>query len=207
MAKASRDSEVRSRIIEAARRLVAVQGVHSSTMRGIAHEAGVSTGAVTHYFTDKAEVMDAVLKLNYHVAAARIADAVAGLRGIAALKATVEALVPTDEESLRIWTVVIAFWGHRPAQSLLAAGIEQGADRGLRAVLVKSLRDAVSDGELPADADVEGEAERLLVLIAGLGFMAGGFEEEVDHVRARTRTMLTKHLAELTAVRERLHPE
>src|SRR5690606_25140317 len=46
----------RRRIVDAAWRLVSSNGVSAATMRAIALEAGVSTGAVTHYFVDKAEV-------------------------------------------------------------------------------------------------------------------------------------------------------
>lgn len=197
MPQAARQSEARSRIVAAARRLVARAGVHSSTMRGIAREAGVSTGAVTHYFADKAAVMDAVLRHNHDLATRRVVAAVEGARGLASITRTVEALLPTDEESLRIWTVLIAFWGHSPAQALLASGISAESEWGLRPLVVKGLRDAVSDGQIPPDSDIEGEAERILVLIAGLGFLAGGFAEEMHQVRRRTRTILARHLNEL----------
>lgn len=190
MAKAAREPDVGLRIVIAARRVVARQGVHASTMRSIAAEAGVTTGAVTHYFADKADVMAAVLQYNNQLGVDRITRKVAGKRGVEALTATVEALVPLDEESLHMWTVLIAFWGHAPAQQALDAWVTAGSARGLHSWLVKILQDAIALGELPADVDVERETERALVLIAGLGMMAGGFAQELDQVRRRTRDML-----------------
>ncbi|SNR48182.1 transcriptional regulator, TetR family [Haloechinothrix alba] len=213
MVKTARDSDVKRRIVIAARRVVSEQGVHAATMRGIAAEADVTTGAVTHYFADKADVMAAVLQYNNHLAVDRISGRVAGRRGLDALGATVEALVPMDEESLHIWTVLIAFWGHVPAHRMLDSWVTEGGATGLRSWLVKIFRDAVSLGELDPDVDVERETERALVLVAGLGLMAGGFPQELEQVRRRTEDLLSDYLDGLARSRpadqpaERATPE
>ncbi|WP_317495416.1 TetR/AcrR family transcriptional regulator [Haloechinothrix sp. LS1_15] len=199
MVNSVRDSDVKCRIVTAAHRVVASQGVHASTMRGIAAEAGVTTGAVTHYFADKADVMAAVLEYNNRLATERVTERVAGRRGLAALAATVEALVPSDELSLQAWTVLVAFWGHAPAQPVLDAWVTEATSgaRGLRSWLGKTLGDAVELGELDAGVDIDHETERALVLIAGLGVMAGGFPQELEQVRRRTKAMLADYLDQL----------
>jgi len=45
------------RIIEAARRVISKNGIAGSTMRGIAEEAGLSTGAIYHYYSSKEQVL------------------------------------------------------------------------------------------------------------------------------------------------------
>lgn len=53
------------RIRDAAARLFAVRGFHGTGMRQVAEEAGVSIGALYHYFPSKEEVFLAVLREEY----------------------------------------------------------------------------------------------------------------------------------------------
>ena len=54
-------AERRSTIAAAAAELIADDGIEAVTMKGIAQRAGVTTGAVTHYFADKDAVILAAL--------------------------------------------------------------------------------------------------------------------------------------------------
>lgn len=199
MAKQVRDPESRERIVVAARRLVAVQGVHASTMRAIAAEAGVTTGAVTHYFADKADVMTAVIRYNNELIARTMVQAAAGMRGLPALEAAMDSLLPLEDEMLRSWTVLIAFWGQSPAkQFVLSEGSSLGY-LGLRAYVMALLGDAVEDGDVPADTDIEHEAERVIALVGGIGMMVGGFPDQRDAIRRRARTMLSELITALKA--------
>lgn len=56
-----RTRESRRAVLDAALRLFSKQGFRSTTMREIADEAGVSTGAVYHHFSDKEQVFDQLL--------------------------------------------------------------------------------------------------------------------------------------------------
>lgn len=47
----------KTRIIEAAKRVISKNGIAGSTMRGIAEEAGLSTGAIYHYYSSKEQVL------------------------------------------------------------------------------------------------------------------------------------------------------
>lgn len=168
-------------------------------MRGIALEAGVSTGAVTHYFDDKADVMAAVLHSNTASIAKRVGVAVTDKRGLAAVESAAEALLPVDDEMLQCWTVLIAFWGHPAAQRFV---LDEGSSLGfggLRRFVISLLQQAADEGELPADVDVEHEAERILALVGGIGLMAGGFQQEREPTRKRARRMLSELIATMRA--------
>lgn len=199
MAKPIRAGGARQGIILAARRLVARQGVHATTMRGIAVEAGVTTGALTHHFADKADLMTSVLRYNNHLIVRRITEAVVDRRGIAAIQATAECLLPFDDESLAIWTVLIAFWGHAPAQRFVVTEGDALGYLALRTWMVRLLNDAIADGDARRDVDVELEAERLLVMIGGVGLMVGGFPEQVESARGRARKLLADILRQLSS--------
>ncbi|MPY80156.1 MAG: TetR family transcriptional regulator [Actinophytocola sp.] len=194
MVRQIRDPDPKERIVVAARRLVAKRGVHAASMRGIAHEAGVSTGAVTHYFTGKADVMTAVLRYNNEHIAERIGKAAAGGSGLAALRAAMEALLPLDEEMLLCWTVLTAFWGHGAAQQFVVAEGDSLGFRGLRSFVMSLLDQADEAGELARGVAVEHEAERIIALIGGIGMMVGGFPEQRDAIRTRARWMLSEQI-------------
>src|SRR5688500_8928470 len=96
MARAVRNPEARTRIVEAAWRRVADEGVHGATMRRIAAEAGVTTGFVTHYFDDKEALLADVVRHNNLLARDRVLAGIGGHRGLVALEGAVDALLPID---------------------------------------------------------------------------------------------------------------
>lgn len=179
--------------------MVAQQGVHASTMRGIARAAGVSTGAVTHYFADKADMMTAVLRENNTVFVKRIGKAAAGRRGLAALEAAMGAILPLDEEMLNCWTVLIAFWGHAPAERFVESEGSTLGYHGLRTYVMSVLQEAAEDGELIEGLELEHEAERILALVGGMGLMVGGFPKQLNFIRSRALRMLSELVEALRA--------
>lgn len=67
--------EGKQRIIEAAQRLIAEQGVEKTSMRAIAEEASITTGAIYYYYKSKEEllydVMDYTMSITSSVMALR----------------------------------------------------------------------------------------------------------------------------------------
>ncbi|NTU74891.1 MAG: TetR/AcrR family transcriptional regulator [Anaerolineaceae bacterium] len=51
------ENEGKLKIIEAAQRLIAKQGVEKTSMRNIAEEAGITTGAIYYYYKSKEELL------------------------------------------------------------------------------------------------------------------------------------------------------
>ena len=56
--------EGKMKIIEAAKTVIHRHGVQGATMRLVAEEAGVSTGAIYHYFASKEDILYAVMDHN-----------------------------------------------------------------------------------------------------------------------------------------------
>lgn len=52
----------RGEILEAAKRVIAQKGIIGASMRAIALEAGVTTGAIVHHFKDKSELLHETLQ-------------------------------------------------------------------------------------------------------------------------------------------------
>jgi AcrR family transcriptional regulator len=185
----TRDPKSKDRIVEAAWRTIAQEGLRGATVRAIAAAADVSTGYVMHYFADKQLLAAEVLAHNNARAGRRVLKARERTRGIDAVTAIMEALLPLDAERRLEWQVWVAFWREGDGEGL---GQARG---GLTDVIVGSLRQAVDDGELPAGLDLRYEAQRLVTLAAGLGLLAGITPART--VRATAERMLADHLRAL----------
>ena len=57
-----RTSDKRERLVEAANKLIHVQGFHKTTLADIANESGVPLGNVYYYFKTKEDICDAVIE-------------------------------------------------------------------------------------------------------------------------------------------------
>ena len=194
MPRTVRNPESRTRIVEAAWRAVAAEGVHGATMRRIAAEAGVTTGFVTHYFEDKQDLLAEVVRHNNLRARDRVVAAIGEQRGLVALEGAVEALLPIDADRRREWQVGVACWGPT-APGERAAEELRGGWRFLQGLLAALLEQAVEDGELPGTVDIAYEAGRLVTLIAGVGMLAG--IESPARIRRDAKRMLADQLASL----------
>ncbi len=89
---ATNSAETRARILDAARRKFAAHGFDSASNRSLADEAGLTTGAIYHYFDSKLDIYVAVYQDAREVAYARFEKAVVGLDTFAdQFQATLEA--------------------------------------------------------------------------------------------------------------------
>ena len=145
-----------------------------------------------HYFEDKQHLAEAVLVANNARAGERVAAAGRRGRGLAALTAAVEALLPLDAERRLEWHVWVAFWSGADAVRL------NGARRVLGTILAEPFAQAIADGELPEHLDVAYECERLMTLAAGLGLMAGAGPAAT--ARRFARRMVEDHLTSLASL-------
>ncbi|MBU3088815.1 TetR/AcrR family transcriptional regulator [Clostridium gasigenes] len=57
----------KDRIIEGAKKIISENGINGATIRGIAKEAGLSTGAIYHYYSSKEEILYDVMNVSLSV--------------------------------------------------------------------------------------------------------------------------------------------
>ena len=98
----------RQELAAAAAQLIARAGVGAATMRDVAAEAGWTTGALTHYFADKRELLLYTFRSSLagrHVARGRRRD----LSPEDDLLESLEGALPLDDARRRHWMVTIAF--------------------------------------------------------------------------------------------------
>jgi AcrR family transcriptional regulator len=196
MPRRVRDPQSKEHLVAAAWRLVAESGPSATTLRAVAAEAGVTTGSVTHYFTDKAELMAEVQRYNGTLAANRVLAAVGDRRALAAAQQATLALLPLDQERVTCWRVWLAFWSQEPPQRPTDGGFAQGY-RAWSALIRRYLAEAIEDGELPPGLDLRHEIGLLGTLVAGTGLLAGSDLATRSQLRERAKQIFTEHFETL----------
>lgn len=93
--------EKRRQILDAAVRVFAHKGFHTSRVGDIAEEAGVAHGLLYHYFGSKDEVLETVFRENWSVLLDRIR----------AVEATDE---PACEQLRHVAAIILRTWRHEP---------------------------------------------------------------------------------------------
>lgn len=102
----------REQICRAAAVVISERGFAGTTMRMVAEEAGVSTGMLNHYFSNRAEMLRETLLYVSQGMQARVASAIEGIEpGEKRLRELVRSLLPTDEPNSQSWRVWIAAYG------------------------------------------------------------------------------------------------
>lgn len=188
-------------IAEAVWRVVRREGLDAASVRAVAAEAGLSSGAMRHYFADHR-----ALKLGAMAAIAdRVGNRIAvatrtpgSVRERAALM--LHEVLPLDAERRAETEVWLAFITDARVDETFRALADEQYDA------LRGLMGSIVDGLLPAEPESarQVEAERLFALVDGLALHAvqrpGALTPEV------MRAAIDRHLDGLTAVRNRLGP-
>ncbi|HEV3376884.1 MAG TPA: TetR/AcrR family transcriptional regulator [Thermoleophilaceae bacterium] len=162
----------REELAAAVWRIASRQGLDAVTIRGVAAEAGWSTGALHHYFSDKEELLlfafqTVAERVNRRVAAARHA---AG-DSLELTRALLEIGLPLDEqrrEETRVWFAFLGLALTRPP----LARAQRLAYEAWRRLVADALRGAQAEGDIDEGVDVEREAAGLVALVDGLAVQA-----------------------------------
>jgi len=157
--------ERRARLGAAAARVIARAGLSGATMREVAAEAGWTTGALTHYFRDKRELLQFTLEASLARRGAWRPDR--DLPPEEVLRATLLRVLPLDDDSRLHWTVTVAFCAQAAGDHQLAQ-IQRDAYRNFRASVTTLVeRAGRADGSAAA-----AEAERLIAVLDGVAIQA-----------------------------------
>ncbi|MEO3861367.1 TetR family transcriptional regulator C-terminal domain-containing protein [Acrocarpospora sp. B8E8] len=167
MPKIVNHEERRQEVVAAARRIILRDGIEAATTRAIAKEAGYSNGVLTHYFTDKDDILLSALQSSHRRITARLTAKLAGRTGLTALREVLLDNLPLDEERVQETGLEIGFWARSiSSPALLQVQREEAADlRRLIRTLLQSARDT---GELTTQENLDDITERLLALVDGL---------------------------------------
>lgn len=134
-------------------RVLAERGFSGLTMRAIAVELGASTGLVTHYYSNKMELVRMAVELAEEQARVitRHPFENPGLDGLHAALLDVMPLTPEMAAMNRVW---VSFWGEALSDKSLGDFEIKRYERW-RGMLRPHVEAAVEAGELPAGTDIE----------------------------------------------------
>jgi AcrR family transcriptional regulator len=166
MPKVVNSDERRFTLAAAAARVVSRSGIGSVTLRAVAAEAGLTTGALTHYFSDKQQLLRFTLEASLDRRRSLRPERLK-LSPDEALRNTLLHALPLDEESRLHWTVTVAFCAHASGDSELAV-IQRDAYRDFRSNVARLVRLCKRASGKAAVA----EAERLIAIVDGIAMQA-----------------------------------
>ncbi|WJQ80834.1 TetR/AcrR family transcriptional regulator [Brevibacillus brevis] len=183
----------REQIAEATWRVIVEQGMEGATVRGIAKEAGISLGALRHYFATQDELLMYAMQLVKERATARIAEIAANEEWAPKERVTkiFLELLPTNQEKMvemEVWFAFTVYFRHK------REGFDAQHD-GIYASVRKLLDSADQMNLLRKGLDKEMETEKLYAVIDGLALHAYLEPQRVDG--ERITKVLEHHLASL----------
>ncbi|MEW2252961.1 TetR/AcrR family transcriptional regulator [Streptomyces sp. NPDC006975] len=184
----------RAAVAEAVWRLILSRGLEGVSVRTVAKEAGLSTGALRHYFAGQSDVLTFAMQLVIDRVRARVQALEPQPDAGATVLRAVEELLPLDAERRAEAEVWLAFTVRAQTDPALRALRDTSYE--LLQDLCQRLVEALRQDDPGTDRDLRVEGERLYALIDGL----------VVHCVIRPdratpslmRDVIARHLSELT---------
>jgi AcrR family transcriptional regulator len=166
--RAQQFDERRLNIIRAAWEITIRDGLDALSLRSIAKELGTTTGIITYYFRDKADLLLVIFEQVADRAVTSYAAALKGPTSIARLERYLFAAMPLDpvlQERIRVWH---AFIGHAiDKPNLLEA--QRQREEGWRRIIASEITALQNIGLISNKLDPLEEAGNLIMIIDGIG--------------------------------------
>jgi AcrR family transcriptional regulator len=175
----------RERILDAAVKLIAREGIDDVRIARIAMAAGVSASLLHYHFESREALLAEALEHSYDLAGtARISvpedePAPAGRR----LKAMIDQCLPLDDELRDDWVLWVELWLRAVRHPELRPTAARLYDR-MHTWFADVIAEGAADGEFAVE-DPERTADRLLALIDGYGVRALNEDPAMPVQRAR----------------------
>ena len=176
----------RLEIASAAVTVIAHSGLEGARLRDVAAAAGVTTGAVTHYFLNKDEVLEAALAEVVRRYLDRMSMDQDLQPGVGQLIDRISRYLPINERAQAEWRVWLAFWGKAVNDEPLRA-IHQEYYERLREVLTHLLEVSLATPETSHEWAVM--ADQVIACIDGVGVRAC-LDPEGWPAERQTRTLV-----------------
>ncbi|MFT4518511.1 MAG: TetR/AcrR family bet gene transcriptional repressor [Halioglobus sp.] len=182
----------REAIAQAAVRVIADRGLEATKLVDIAQIAGVTTGAITHYFSDKDAVLMAALEVSYATMFTRM-EQVTETEDYNFYEVMAQAL-PFSPKSRKAMSVWLAFWSRSAAESSVAKTQLEFHHRWQATVKAEVIRycDFLSK---PVPEDLEELCEGITAQVNGI--TVRGLVDAQDWPQARQQQALKTYLEQI----------
>lgn len=168
MARQADHSERRRLFAAAALSVISRDGLEGLTLREVAREAGFTTGALTHYFQSKDEVLIAASEFAAEQVRTPMEEVEHGASAREALRRLLYTALPTTTVMKGRWRFWVAFW-ERAAHSPQVNRVMQERYREWSSRIANLIRRAQDQGEALPGLDADLAARELVALVDGIG--------------------------------------
>ena len=174
-------------IAEATWKIISEQGIYYATSRTIAKEAGLSQGALRHYFSKQESLLAFAMELVKEKVAVRLTNLNA--RELEPRDRVVEyllELVPTDEQTLLEMEVWFAFVNYGKTKKGFGTNVEE-----LQEAIKNCIAYLITEGLL-STSDEEKEQEKLYAFMNGMALNLYLEPHKIN--RARSKEMIQDYI-------------
>jgi AcrR family transcriptional regulator len=184
----------RTEFVEASWNVIASEGLKAATMRRVAAEAGCTTGALTHYFSDRRALLIGALRAAHFQAGERMLNALKqDASPLERLRSVLHEGLPLDEIRLREWRIWLAFWAESMNDPELAAEDQR------RYAEWADVLDEALDPLIDIKSQMEREVAHLIALVDGLGVKIArhnGPASKIKQAQMACENILARHIAQ-----------
>ena len=181
-------------IVEAAWNIIEKEGIEKASIRRIASEAGMSTGALRHYFSNQDELLLFIMEYFLARGKERSENKSWSKNPLIAVQETLLELVPVDRDKQTETSVWLVF----AIRSLTSVALNTKKDElteGEYILMETLLEILIKAGYVNKDINIEIEKLRLSVVIEGLSIHAL-LRPDIFTIE-KTEQIITHHLNEL----------
>ncbi len=177
-------ASARARILDAAVRLIAREGINDVRIARIAQEAGVSASLLHYHFASRDALLAEAVEHSYELAGTiRIGADDGGGPASARLRAMIDQCLPTSGALRDDWLLWVELWLHTARRPELRPTAAKLYAR-MHAWFSETIAEGVASGEFTAP-DTDRTVGRLLALIDGYGIRALAEDPAMPVERAR----------------------
>jgi AcrR family transcriptional regulator len=163
------DHEERREIFAAAAlRVIMRHGIAGLTVREVAREAGFTTGALTHYFHSRDELLIEASELSARLVRDRMERAERIRPALEAVRKVVSFALPLTAETRGYWRIWVGYW-ERSSYDAEVARVMRARYDEWRDRLAGLIARAQEEGDVPAQVDAQMAAQALVALVDGIG--------------------------------------
>ena len=152
----------------AALRVIMRDGIAGLTVRAVAKEAGFTTGALTHYFHSKDQLLIEASEHSALLVRARMERAEKTRPALEAIRKVVSYALPLTAETRGYWRIWVGYWERSSYDDEVSRVMRLRYDEW-RGRLAALLARAQQEGDVAPAVDVRQAAESLVALVDGIG--------------------------------------
>jgi AcrR family transcriptional regulator len=152
----------------AALRVIMREGIAGLTVRAVAKEAGFTTGALTHYFHSKDQLLIEASELSARLVRERMERAAEVRPALEAIRRVVSYALPLTPERRGYWKIWVGYWERSSYDPEVARVMRLRYDEW-RNRLSALLARAQAEGDVAEQVNVAEAAQNLVLLVDGIG--------------------------------------